>query len=105
MNGARLRALRERAKMTQEELAQALDVAFQQVHRWESGKNDPSADKIAQMARLFNVTSDYLLGLSDRTTISLDDLTDEEREVVELLRLQKRRKPQSPTDEAALKPA
>ena len=37
-------------------------------HAWKNGKAKPSTDAIIKIARYFNVTSDYLLGLSDKPT-------------------------------------
>lgn len=86
--GSRLRALREEHKLTQEELAREMGVAYQQVWRWETGKNDPSGDALARMARRLDVTVDYLLGLVDDRTASItgDSLSELERQLIAALR-------------------
>lgn len=53
--------LRKSKGMTQEELAERLDVSRQAVSRWESGTAMPDAGNILQLANLFEVTTDYLL--------------------------------------------
>lgn len=65
MIGDRIRWLRNKQNMTQADLAERLDMSDQQVLRWENGKSEPSADAIVKLAKLFNVTGDYLLCLTD----------------------------------------
>ncbi len=58
-NIARLR--RERS-MTQEQLAEALGVSFAAVSKWERGAATPELNLIAEMADLFEVSMDALIG-------------------------------------------
>lgn len=53
--------LRRAHAMTQEELAERLDISRQAVSRWEMGSAMPDAANILQLAKLFGVTTDYLL--------------------------------------------
>lgn len=53
--------LRHQNGWSQEELAHQLDVSRQAVSKWESGSSIPELDKILNMSRIFNVTTDYLL--------------------------------------------
>ena len=53
--------LRKAGLMTQEELAEKLNVSRQAVSRWESGSAMPDAGNILQLSKLFGVTTDYLL--------------------------------------------
>lgn len=53
--------LRRQNGWSQEELAHQLDVSRQAVSKWESGSSIPELDKILNMSRIFNVTTDYLL--------------------------------------------
>jgi len=84
MYGHRLKQLRENRKLTQEGLAEVIGVSTQQVYRWEVGKNDPTGDMIVKMAMLFEVSSDYLLGLSDDPLpySSRGDLTEAQRKLL-----------------------
>ena len=50
---------------TQQQLAKALGVTRPTVVGWADGKNLPDIDSLEKIARLFNVSADYLLGLSD----------------------------------------
>ena len=53
--------LRKESGMSQEELAEKLNVSRQSVSKWESAAVYPELDKILQLASLFGVTTDYLL--------------------------------------------
>ena len=53
--------LRKSRGMSQEELAEKLNVSRQAVSRWEMGTAMPDATNILQLSKLFNVTTDYLL--------------------------------------------
>lgn len=53
--------LRKSGGMSQEELAEKLDVSRQAVSRWEMGTAMPDATNILQLSKLFHVTADYLL--------------------------------------------
>lgn len=53
--------LRKQHGMSQENLAEKLDVSRQAVSRWEVGSALPDASNIRQLSKLFGVTADYLL--------------------------------------------
>ena len=53
--------LRKSNRMSQEVLAEKLDVSRQAISRWESGTAMPDANNILQLSKLFGVTTDYLL--------------------------------------------
>lgn len=57
----KLLALRKARAMSQEELAERLDVSRQAISRWESGTAMPDAANLLQISRLFGVSADYLL--------------------------------------------
>ena len=61
----RLKELREWAGLSQNALAGVLLVAQSTVGGWEAGKREPSLDMIIQLADLFCVSTDYLLGRTD----------------------------------------
>jgi len=54
-------ALRRSRGLSQEELAEKLDVSRQAVSRWENGSALPDASNILRLSKLFGVTADYLL--------------------------------------------
>ena len=49
--------------MTQKDLADKLYVTAQAVSRWENGEVEPSVTTIAEIAKIFNVSTDYILGV------------------------------------------
>ena len=53
--------LRKRKGLSQEELANELEVSRQSVFKWEAGENTPDLEKIKKLAKLFNVSFDILL--------------------------------------------
>lgn len=52
--------LRRKSGMSQEELAEKLNVSRQSVSKWESAASIPDLTRILEMSRLFGVTTDYL---------------------------------------------
>lgn len=61
----RLMELRKERGLSQATVAKDLGVSLGIVCYWETNKSDPTASNIAKVARYFNVSADYLLGLSD----------------------------------------
>ena len=66
----KLLTLRKANELTQEQLAEKLDVSRQSISKWESGQATPELDKIVALSAIFNVTTDYLLKSSE-----IDDLS------------------------------
>ena len=62
----RLKALREDNDITQTELAKAVNVTQRNISFYETGANEPDIKTIIALARFFNVTTDYILGISDK---------------------------------------
>lgn len=60
-----IKELRKEKRLTQEGLAAVLGVTQDSISLWELDKRLPDTLYIVEMAKLFEVTSDYLLGLSD----------------------------------------
>ena len=59
--GEKLQSLRQRAGMSQDQLAERLEVSRQAVSRWERDETMPETDKVVALADIFGVTTDYLL--------------------------------------------
>ena len=86
MIGETIRTLRERTGYSQSELARKLSVTRSSVNAWESGLSAPTAVYIIELAKLFHVSSDFILGLDESKQISLSGLTEQEiRILYELL--------------------
>jgi len=61
----RIAALRKRDKMSQFELAEKLGLSQQTVSKYERGLIEPDIDRLITMARIFDVSVDYLLGYTN----------------------------------------
>lgn len=66
--GKRIKILRRNQDLTQKQLAEMLKVSQQTVGYWETGDRLLKADQIKMLANYFNVSTDYLLGLSSVPT-------------------------------------
>ena len=53
--GEMIRALRFKKNMTQQDLSQSLSISFQQIQKYETGRNRVSASRLAEIAAVFNV--------------------------------------------------
>ena len=71
MLAERIKTLREQAGMSQEKLAKRLGITRSSVNAWEMGISTPSTQYIAELAGLFRVSADYLLGLNETATVSI----------------------------------
>ena len=76
MTAERIKTLREQAGMSQEKLAKRLGITRSSVNAWEMGISTPSTQYIAELAGLFRVSADYLLGLNETATVSIAGLTE-----------------------------
>lgn len=61
----RLKELRTEKGWTQKVLAQKLSVSDDCVFFWEKGRSEPSLQQVLDIAELFDVTTDFLLGRTD----------------------------------------
>ncbi len=66
MHFRRIRDLREDADLTQQELADRLHLAREVYRRYETGVRTIPVDILIELSRLFNVSVDYILELSDK---------------------------------------
>ncbi len=82
MIAERIKTLREKAGYSQAALAKKLDVTRSSVNAWEMGLSAPTTPYVVALAKLFHVTSDYLLGLEPSHCLSLEGYTQEETELI-----------------------
>ena len=61
----RLKELRTQRNLSQMELAKATDISQSAIAKWELGKTEPTASAIITLAKYFDESTDYLLGLED----------------------------------------
>ena len=64
MIGLRIAALRRTEGWSQAELAEKLKISPSAVGMYEQGRREPASDRIVAIAKIFDVSTDYLLGLS-----------------------------------------
>ncbi|MDR1797622.1 MAG: helix-turn-helix domain-containing protein [Clostridiales Family XIII bacterium] len=78
----RIKSLREKAGRTQLELATELGVGRTSVSSWEMGFSAPSTAMVVELARVFSVTTDYLLGNECESTVDVSGLSANEVSIV-----------------------
>jgi transcriptional regulator with XRE-family HTH domain len=61
----RLKALRKEKNIGQNTLAEMLGISNASISYWETGKQEPCAEAIFKLACFFEVSADYILGISD----------------------------------------
>lgn len=77
--GERLKNLRIQNRMTQAVLAERLGVTKSVISAYETGLRMPSYETLIAIARIFKVSTDYLLGVKKKyKDLDLSGLTDEE---------------------------
>ena len=64
--GEKIKALRKAKKLTQEQLAEFLDISSQAVSKWETGMSSPDIDMLPRLAAFFQTTVDELLDFDRR---------------------------------------
>lgn len=75
----RIRSLRTERALTQKALAESLGVSQQTIGSWEVGRTAPDPDTIIRLARFFNCSAEYLLGMTNKRTETVEDhLLDQE---------------------------
>ena len=80
--GNRIRKYRKDRGLTQEQLADMINVSKGRISNWEQGINRPDADILASMCKALNVSPSELLDVH----LSDEEYTDHERKVIEAYR-------------------
>lgn len=81
--GRKLRKLRKDNYLTQKQLADKLEITKATVSAYETNAKYPSIEVLIKISNIFNVSSDYLLGLSEKTEFQNSNLTDEQNIIIE----------------------
>ncbi len=71
MLSEKLKELRKKKGLTQEELASSLNVSRQAITKWESGEGTPDIDNLKNIALFFHVSVDYLVDSKTEKTLDL----------------------------------
>lgn len=90
--GEKLKSLRTKKNLTQKQVADRIGLAISAVSSYESGSRYPSYDVLVRLAHIFHVSTDYLLGMTDKRNVDVTGLSDDEIELVSQLVEMLRRK-------------
>ena len=85
MVAERVKYLREQKGMIQADLAKQLGITRSSVNAWEMGISVPSTQYIVEIANLFKVSTDYILGVDDSASINIAGLTERDIQIVHSL--------------------
>lgn len=80
--GHKLKTLRLQNNLTQSQLAQKLGLTKSVVSAYETGLRLPSYDVLIHLAKIFNVSTDFLLGVENKHEIDLSGLSESEIEAL-----------------------
>ncbi len=80
--GLRIRELRESRNMSQETLGRRVGRSKPVISSYENNLKTPPLDVLINMANVFNVSLDYLVGIEKKETVSVDGLTPSQVETV-----------------------
>lgn len=83
--GQKIKQLRSERNISQIDLAKQLGVSKSVISSYENEIHYPPYDVLIRMARLFSVSTDYLLGAVGNRTINVDGLTDKQIEAVAMI--------------------
>lgn len=78
----RIRYLRDKTGMTQTDLAKRLGISRSAVNSWEMSISSPSIANLVEMSQIFHVDVDYILSISDKITVDITNLSQDERESI-----------------------
>lgn len=80
--GTRLKELREKKNLRQEQVAEIFCVNKSAISLYENGMRQPSLDMLVSFARFYRVSTDYLLGITEARTMDITGLTEHEIDVL-----------------------
>ena len=86
----RFRECREASGLTQKYVALTLGVKGPSVSNWESGKTTPTTENVAALAKLYNVSVDYLLGRDGDQPQPAPKYSADQRKEIVLKKLEKK---------------
>lgn len=80
--GDKLKMLRNSHSLTQGDLAQMMGLATSAISSYESCSRRPSYEVLIKYARIFHVSTDFLLGIEKQDYLDVSDLSAKEKEAV-----------------------
>lgn len=79
----RIKELRKSKRMTQIRLSIELSVSQETISAYENGKHYPSVENLLKMSEIFNVSCDYILGLSNtKNILSAENYSDDKATLI-----------------------
>lgn len=84
--GERIKLRRIQLNMSQPQLGEILGTDHKQVWRWETSRSIPLANTLLEIAHALDTTPDWLLGLTDDPSRVLENLSEDERMLIEMWR-------------------
>lgn len=72
--GDRLRNLRIKNNLGQKEIAAILEMSITGYSSYENDSRRPSLDSIIKLSKFYRVSSDYILGIDEKTNLNKDDI-------------------------------
>ena len=90
--GSRLKELRTQAGLTQLQLAQRMGITKSVVSFYELQERMPSPEVLMKLAGIFQVSTDYLLGLDKRETVDVSGLDQADVALLRALAVRLRKK-------------
>lgn len=73
--GEKLRLARKKAKMSQEEVAEKLNIARSNISKYEHDKLEPNIYTLKQFCEIYGITADYLLGIETKHNESNNNIS------------------------------
>lgn len=83
--GIKLKRLRSEKELTQKELSSLLGLTRATISSYERCALYPSVESLISICQFFNVSADYMLGLSDTNTFDTSYLTDQQELIIRAL--------------------
>lgn len=83
--GSKIKQLRTSKNLTQDQLANRLSVTKSVISAYENGLRFPSLEVLIQLSYVFNVTTDYLLGVNKKRVVEVSDLSESQIELLNKL--------------------
>lgn len=74
----RIKFLREKLELTQAEIARRLGISRAGVNAWEMGLSVPSTQYVVELAKIFGISTDYLLGMGKTAMVSVEGLSEKQ---------------------------
>lgn len=81
--GLRIRELRKKHNMSQEDLGRKVDRSKSVISSYENNIKIPPVDILTQMAVIFNVSLDYLVGIDKNEMLSVEGLNEHQKSLIQ----------------------